>query len=92
MNLILHVLFCSLAIFGLWNSANPGFIFSKVDLFLEPRLPEWLYKPLIGCVICMASFWGAAYYFYFVGFDAGVLFFIPAVSGVNYLVLKLMPE
>jgi len=85
--IILHIIYCSLAIFGIWNSLNPGMIFHKFDLYLEPRL-GWFYKPLVGCVVCMASVWGSAYYFIFIDIDWGVLVFVPAVSGFNYLVAQ----
>lgn len=92
MEIILHVLYCSLFIFGLWNAAQKGFILHRLDNYAEAYLPEFLYKPLIGCVLCMASIWGGSYYFYFIGFDFGVLVFIPAVSGLNLFVINLLPE
>lgn len=90
--MIAHIIICSLAIFGIWNAFNPGFIFETADKYLGVILPDFVYKPLIGCHICMASVWGSAYYFLFVGVDVGVLAFIPAVSGLNFLVAKrLLP-
>jgi len=85
--IILNLVYASLIIFGIWNSANPGMIFHKFDLYLEPRL-GWFYKPLIGCAICMPSIYGTAYYFTFIGFDFGVLAFVPALSGLNYFVAQ----
>lgn len=35
-----------------------GMIFEKVGDYLEEHLPYWLFKPSIGCVICMTPYWG----------------------------------
>lgn len=88
MESITHLIICSLFIFGIWNAFNPGFIFERADELLDKHLPEIIYKPLIGCHICMASVWGSAYYFLFVGVDYGVLVFVPALSGLNLFVSK----
>lgn len=85
--ILLHIIYASLIIFGIWNSANPGMIFHKFDLYLEPRL-GWFYKPIIGCSVCMASVWGSAYYLTFVSVDFGVFLFVPALSGFNYFVAQ----
>lgn len=85
MEVILHLFYCSLIIFGIWNAGSPGMILQHVDSYLSASLPELIYKPLIGCVICMPSLWGSAYYFTFVNLDWGVLLFVPALSGFNYL-------
>lgn len=90
--MIYHLIICSLFIFGIWNAFNPGFIFEKADIWLDEHLPEIIYKPLIGCHICMASVWGSAYYFLFVGVDVDVLVFVPAVSGLNLFAKRLLPE
>jgi hypothetical protein len=85
--LILHIFYCSLIIFGVWNAGNPGFLLEHVHDYFSASLPELIYKPLIGCVICMPSLWGSAYYITVLGLDWGVLLFVPALSGFNYLVV-----
>ena len=30
--------------------------------YAEQYLTTWIYKPLIGCVACMASFWGTIFF------------------------------
>src|SRR3982750_423059 len=41
-----------------------GQILYPVSLFLEDHLPEWLYKPLIGCQYCVSGQWALWFYFY----------------------------
>lgn len=48
-----------------------GMLFGKLDAYLEETLPEWLYKPLIGCAKCVSgqlSFWGYFYFCNYIGF------------------------
>lgn len=60
--LIIIALVCN----GISFATNEGMILYKVDKFLE-KLPKFIYKPLIGCVNCMASIWGTAIHFYMGG-------------------------
>lgn len=34
-----------------------GAIFSRVAFFLNTRLPQWIFKPLMGCSKCVAGQW-----------------------------------
>lgn len=46
---------CAMAVYiGRW----PGMILEEVDKVAKSQLPEWVYKPLIGCVYCNAFWWG----------------------------------
>lgn len=36
-------------------------IFGRVDHWLQDKLPQFIYDPLIGCLICMASVHGVAW-------------------------------
>ena len=48
---------CAMAVYvGRW----PGMILEEVDMAAKTKLPEWVYKPLIGCVYCNAFWWGVA--------------------------------
>lgn len=42
-----------------------GMIFGKVSGWIEYKFPNWIYKPLIGCPICMTVWYGAALAFIF---------------------------
>lgn len=47
---------CAMAVYvGRW----PGMILEEADKAAKTKLPEWVYKPLIGCVYCNAFWWGA---------------------------------
>lgn len=36
---------------------KPGMIFGPLDYLASEKLPEWLYKPLIGCQYCVCGQW-----------------------------------
>ncbi len=85
-----------LVILGLWCSAlriatESGMILERVCDYAE-RLPKWLFKPLIGCVFCMASIHGTVLYFtYFnIGLIYWPLFCICgiAVNGFVYFLIE----
>jgi len=40
-------------------ASNEGMIFEKLDNWLNDNLKSWIYKPLWGCVYCMASIHGS---------------------------------
>lgn len=41
-----------------------GQILNGIADYLERKLPEWLYKPLIGCQYCVSGQWALWFYFY----------------------------
>lgn len=47
----------------------PGQILNQVFDFLERKLPEWLFKPLIGCQYCVSGQWALWFYFYITFFQ-----------------------
>lgn len=59
-----------LLILALWCKAidlatRDGMILHGVDRWAGHVLPEWLYKPVIGCVYCMASVHGTLIHLFF---------------------------
>ncbi len=60
--MIQNSLTCSLCILFVYTVFQDGNILGRVGLFLEEHLPALLYKPLIGCVFCMAPWWSSLYY------------------------------
>lgn len=52
--IILISLFCN----GLFVITDEGMIGYPIRKILHDYLPVWLFKPLIGCIPCMASIWG----------------------------------
>lgn len=69
-----------------------GMIFHKIGLILEANIPEWFWKPLIGCPACMAPWWGTNIYI-FAGKEMDFiswLLFICAVGGLSYILSMLI--
>lgn len=47
-----------------------GMIFHDLFEWLEERLPEWIFKPLIGCQYCVAGQWSLWFFTWFAIFRA----------------------
>lgn len=47
-----------------------GMIFNSLFETLEEKLPEWLFKPLIGCQYCVAGQWSLWFFIYYAIFEA----------------------
>ena len=99
-DLLTLLAFNSLYILGLYNSADyslnvdqkydKGEILGRLGYYVE-MLPMWLYKPLLGCVICMASI--HSYPFWLVNdftlFNLGIwILYIFALSGLNLIIYE----
>jgi len=41
------------------------------EFLLTKEIPEWILKPVILCVTCMASFWGSLLYFTLIVLEHG---------------------
>lgn len=88
----------SLLIIGLYEATEQGRLLSRLHDVLEQRLPDYLYKPLLGCVYCMASVWGCVFFlFYFYPAYLAEMylmlclpFHVLAVSGLNYLLYDMV--
>lgn len=63
MNILLHILLLSLALYGSKVTWQEGMIFEKPKLWLDEFWGDWLIrKPLYACPACMPSIWGSVYY------------------------------
>jgi hypothetical protein len=51
--LFLLALFCN----GLQYASAEGYLLYPFYKIAE-RFPKWIFKPIIGCIYCMASCWG----------------------------------
>jgi hypothetical protein len=51
--ILLIALFCN----GLQLASEEGMIFHRIARKIK-SWPEWINKPIIGCIYCMASVWG----------------------------------
>jgi hypothetical protein len=49
-------------IWGLRCVFSEGYILERAGLWYESRVPEWLYKPTLGCAACMSSVHGSLWY------------------------------
>lgn len=69
---------------GIRIATDEGMILHRVDALLCDHLPEWAYKPIIGCVYCMASVHGIAIHlFFYYAFGADLVWLpIVCVCGV----------
>lgn len=77
-------------IFGIKAIFSPGMIFEKAGDWIDRKL-GWYAKPLIGCVTCMASVHGTAYYVFVYQGDIYYLVYIIALAGVNYIIANILP-
>ena len=71
--IIIISLFCN----GLYVITGERMILEKFDLWLQLTLPEIIYKPLLGCIKCMASIWGTVICFILLPFDLNLIYLIP---------------
>jgi hypothetical protein len=57
----------------------------------SPEIPRFFYKPLFGCVTCMASIWGSIGYLILNGFDDIVkyIFTIVCVACLNVIIKNI---
>lgn len=62
---IANIALCSWWIFGVRTLFSGGHILEKADNWVYDRVPEYIYKPTIGCVMCMASLHGATWFMLF---------------------------
>lgn len=85
-------------IWGVKCVFSTGHIFEKAGEWVDDRLPEWIYKPTIGCQACMSSIHGSLWYWTF-----GIVFipvtgiiltlivwvlFCVCLCGVNFILLE----
>src|SRR5687768_3689670 len=74
----------------------PGHIWEKVGFWAEKKLPPKLYKPFIGCPVCMTPWWGTIIYIIghvlkIQGFEdfrvQYIIFTIFVAAGINSVIL-----
>lgn len=92
MTLLIHILITSFICFGIHKATRQGMILHFIKRDLDNYLPEWVKMPLYECPICMGSFWSIMSSLYF-GLETITDIFpmIPAVAGLNYVLMELMP-
>ncbi len=60
--ILIKIIVISLFCYGIHIASEPGMLLSSIAEWFEKKLPVFWYKPLFGCVYCMASVWGTAGY------------------------------
>lgn len=71
-----------------------GEVLWRLNYYAE-YLPEHLYKPIMGCMRCMASFWSWPFLIYAVSNDVSLLYwpvYILALSGLNTIYERVTAE
>jgi len=66
-----------------------GMIFEDVANWLDTKLPEWISKPLYGCVICMSIWWGGLFYIIYKGVEIEMLIVVFAAAGINAAIVQI---
>lgn len=89
----LWAVFVAFWCFGFMNAFQDGEIFGSVGNYLRKSLPSWVVDPMFECQMCMASLHGTTWYF-LAGYDTSVMWplFVVSISGLNYVLSKLMPK
>jgi hypothetical protein len=91
-NFILYVVVTSGWIWGVNCLFSENHIFEKAGDWIHENLPEWIYKPTIGCAACMSSIHGTISYFIFAYKDFGLWLwpvFCIVLCGLNFVIIKL---
>jgi hypothetical protein len=95
---ILLLFLASVWIWGVKAIFSEGYIFHNAGVFIEANFAQWLYKPLIGCTVCMSSIHGTLWYwivmrlflpdltiiFTFVGW----IVFCICLCGINFILVE----
>jgi hypothetical protein len=89
-DLLLQVIYISLFCLGWHTITSEGMIFYFIRTWLDKRIPQsplgdLIYKPLIGCSPCMASFWGSICY-WILNYPTreALILWIPTIIAVSY--------
>lgn len=95
LNLLFEILFISLFCNGLALISSEGYVLYGFkswmnETFHEEHKLRFIYNPVIGCVVCYASFWGSIIYWILAQPTLFSLiiwpFVITAVSSVNLFI------
>lgn len=82
----MEVFIIALSVFFIYGCFQEGMILGSVGNYLETKLPEWLFIPLIGCAPCMTPYWGIPLYYLF-GYSGDVIATVMAAGGLNLIIM-----
>ena len=86
---IIHLFLCSFWIFGVRTLFSHDNLLYPVYEWAEKNINEYVLKPTISCVMCMASLHGATWFFLFLYplFDWYIVFlFMVCLCGLNSVI------
>lgn len=87
--LLLTILFCSLYCFGWWIITSEGMLLYPVRIWADNNLPNFLYTPLFGCIVCFASLHGGTLFYFITGNYIMLLPAMVIIAGLNYAMSRL---
>src|SRR6478672_955070 len=99
--IILNAITIGLIVYFLKYTTWPGQIWERPYKWLESRIDEYWFKPLLGCPVCMTPWWGSILYvmFHFLGIpgfqDVRIQMIILTVfvaAGFNTIILMFNKE
>lgn len=68
---------------------SEGHLLEKAGDWVNGNLPSWVYKPTIGCAMCMSSIHGTAWYLLFINRDWWLWpAFCICLCGLNFVISK----
>lgn len=89
---VLTMVCTSLWCAGLWAVFLPEFLLGSVGDWLEAKLPSWLFKPTVGCLLCMSSVHGTTSFLICLSdMVNGWWYFLPfvlGVAGLNFIIMN----
>lgn len=93
MQLLVHIIILSLALYGTKVTWQEGMIFEKPKLWLDKLFGEaMIRKPLYACPACMPSIWGTLYFWLCTGFTWNMWpVFVLACCGTTWILMYQFP-
>lgn len=94
--MLANALVLALIVYFIKVTTWPGHIWQSVGYWAEEKLPEKLYKPFIGCPVCMTPWWGTILYLiaHFTSIPGyadlriqTIIFTIFTAAGINSIIL-----
>lgn len=93
---IFSIIISSLWIFGINCLFSEGHIFERAGDWIHNNMPEWVYKPTVGCPACQSSLHGLLFFIvvFPVSFEVemnvrSLIPFLICLCGLNFIILKI---
>ena len=95
MEFLIYILIASAWIWGINCLFSEGHLLEKWGDWIDKNMPEWIYKPTVGCPACMSSIHGILWFF--IGFPVCfhdalpirlLIPFLISLCGLNFILIK----